>query len=119
MRVRGMVQEIQGMGVTLETHSISQVSMNILDVDKCPIHKAFEICQSLAKDHAVSLKGSELVGLVPLKSMLETGQWYLGDGDYSDEEYVDAAINGLGLSEIETFNPHNRIIEWAMAGDDN
>ena len=119
MRVRGMVQEIQGMGVTLETHSISQVSMNILDVDKCPIHKAFEICKSIAKDHSVSLKGSELVGLVPLKSMLETGQWYLGDGDYSNEEYVNAAIDGLGLSAIDNFNPHERIIEWAMAGDVN
>ena len=118
MRVRGMVQEIQGMGVTLETHSISQVSMNILDVDKCPIHKAFEICKSLAKDHAVSLKGSELVGLVPLKSMLETGRWYLGEGNYSEEDYVDAAINGLGLSEIDAFNPHERIIEWAMGGDE-
>ena len=119
MRVKGMVAEIQGMGVTLETHNISQVSMNILDVDKCPIHKAFEICQSLAKDHSVSLKGSELVGLVPLKSMLETGQWYLGEGDYSNEEYVNAAIKGLGLSEIDTFNPHKRIIEWAMSGDAN
>ena len=119
MRVRGMVQEIQGMGVTLETHSISQVSMNILDVEKCPIHKAFEICQSLAKDHSVSLKGSELVGLVPLKSMLETGIWYLGEGNYSDQEYVDAAITGLGLSVIDDFNPHERIIEWAMAGVPN
>jgi hypothetical protein len=51
--------------------------------------------------------------------MLETGLWYLGKGNYSDEEYVDAAINALGLSEIDNFNPHERIIEWAMAGDAN
>ena len=56
MRVRGMIPEIQGMGVTLDSHAISQVSMNILDVNKCSIHKAFEICKSIANDHSVELK---------------------------------------------------------------
>ena len=51
------------MGVTLETHGISQVSMNILDVNKC-IHKAFEICRSIAQDHSTNLLGSGEVGLV-------------------------------------------------------
>ena len=112
-----MIPEIQGMGVTLESHSISQVSMNILDVNKCPIHKAFEICKSIASDHSVKLRGSELVGLVPLNSMLEVGRWYTNKDNPSESELVDAAIEGLGLSELEEFNPQKRIIEWALRGD--
>ena len=117
MRINGMIPEIQGMGVTLESHSISQVSMNILDVNKCPIHKAFEICKSIASDHSVKLRGSELVGLVPLNSMLEVGRWYTNKDNPSESELVDAAIEGLGLSELEEFNPRKRIIEWALRGD--
>ena len=117
MRINGMIPEIQGMGVTLESHSISQVSMNILDVNKCPIHKAFEICKSIASDHSVKLRGSELVGLVPLNSMLEVGRWYTNKDNPSESELVDAAIEGLGLSELEEFNPSKRIIEWALRGD--
>jgi glutamate formiminotransferase len=117
MRINGMIPEIQGMGVTLESHSISQVSMNILDVNKCPIHKAYEICKSIANDHAVELKGSELIGLVPLQSMLDVGKWYTDNENASEKELVNAAINGLGLSELEEFIPHKRIIEWALRGE--
>ena len=117
MRIKGMIPEIQGMGVTLESHSISQVSMNILDVNNCPIHKAFEICKTIANDHAIKLRGSELVGLVPLNSMLEAGKWYANQDNLSEDELVAAAIDGLGLSKLEEFNPYERIIEWALRGD--
>lgn len=117
MRIKGMIPEIQGMGVTLESHSISQVSMNILDVNNCPIHKAFEICKSIANDHSTKLRGSELVGLVPLNSMLEAGRWYANQDNLSEDELVAAAIDGLGLSKLEEFNPRKRIIEWALRGD--
>ena len=117
LRIRGMVEEIQGIGVTLEAHSISQVSMNILDVKSCPLHKAFEICQSIAADHDTELLGSELVGLVPLSAMLEAGRWY-SNSEQDDEEFlVRSAIEGLGLSQLEPFDPHKRIIEWALRGD--
>ena len=105
------------MGVTLETHGISQVSMNILDVNKCPIHKAFEICRSIAQDHSTNLLGSELVGLVPLSAMLDAGRWYCDNPNPSDDELVSSAIDGLGLSSIETFEPQQRIIEWALQRD--
>ncbi len=114
LRVRGMIQEIQGMGVTLESHGISQVSMNILDVMKCPIHKAYEICRSIANDHSTPLVGSELVGLVPLNAMLEAGSWYCEVPDATEEELVNSAITGLGLSYLEPFEPEKRIIEWAL-----
>ena len=117
LRIRGMIQEIQGMGVTLESHGISQVSMNILDVMNCPIHKAYEICRSIADDHSTQLVGSELVGLVPLSAMLEAGSWYCKVQGATEEELVNSAIDGLGLSYLEPFEPKKRIIEWALRGD--
>ena len=68
-------------------------------------------------DHAIKLRGSELVGLVPLNSMLEAGKWYANQDNLSEDELVAAAIDGLGLSKLEEFNPYERIIEWALRGD--
>ncbi len=114
MRVPGMLPMVQGMGVTLEAHGLSQVSMNLRDVTKCPMHVAFEACKSIASDHDTSTPGSELVGLVPLEAMLESGRWY-ADQDVNDErELVGAAIEGLGLDSLGSFDPDERIIEWAL-----
>ena len=63
-----------------------------------------------------STKGSELVGLVPLDAMLDAGKWYGGDG-LSEMEYINIAIDRLGLDSIGPFNPKERIIEWAIEGD--
>jgi len=114
MRIPGMLTMVQGMGVTLEAHSMSQVSMNLRDVNKCPMHVAFETCKSIASDHGVEVIGSELVGLVPLQAMLVAGQWYANEGESDEFRLVDAAIEGLGLRQIDDFVPEQRIIEWAV-----
>lgn len=114
-RIPGMLPMVQGMGVTLESHGISQVSMNIRDVEACPMHIAFEACKSIASDHQVDVPGSELVGLVPLSAMLDSGKWYAAEGVTDEKELVIAAIEGLGLSQISPFDAEERIIEWAVA----
>ena len=58
-------------------------------------------------------KGSELVGLVPLDAMLEAGRWY-GDEGLTESEYIDVAVEKLGLNSISNFEPKERIIEWAI-----
>jgi glutamate formiminotransferase/formiminotetrahydrofolate cyclodeaminase len=116
-RIPGMLSKVQGMGVTMETNEISQVSMNLLDVDSCPIHIAFEACKAIAGDHGIDLLGSELVGLVPLRVMTDAGKWFCDKVDESDENIlVDCAIKGLGLEYLEPFIPSERIIEWALKG---
>ena len=79
VRSHGMLPKVQGMGVTLEEKGISQVSMNLLDVDLCPLHLAFKTCESIANDHGVESCGSEVVGLVPLSAMLEAGRFFQPD----------------------------------------
>lgn len=114
-RIPGMLPMVQGMGVTLESHAISQVSMNLRDVEACPMHIAFEACKSIAGDHQTDVPGSELVGLVPLSAMLDSGRWYAQQGTSDEKELVEAAIEGLGLSQLAPFVAEERIIEWAVA----
>ena len=103
----------------MEANKISQVSMNLLDVNSCPLHIAFEACRAIAEDHGVELLGSELVGLVPLKVMLDAGSWFSENPENSDEKsLVNSAIKGLGLEYLESFDAENRIIEWALRGDE-
>jgi len=117
MRIPGMLPLVQGMGLPLDAHGISQVSMNLRDVEQCPLHVAFEACKSIASDHGVELCGSELVGLVPLSAMLESGRWYAAEGVEDERELVAAAITGLGLSHLDEFDADKRIIEWAVNGE--
>ena len=113
VRVNGMLPMVQGMGVTLEEMNISQVSMNLRDVELCPLHMAFKACESIAGDHDTSLLGSEIVGLVPLKAMLDAGA-YFEPNEADEEALVTAAIEGLGLNKLHSFDPSKGIIEWAV-----
>ena len=113
LRVPGMLESVQGMGVTLEKHNMSQVSMNLTDAASCGLLHAFETVKSLAADHGLNVTGSELVGLVPLETMLEAGRWYAPEAA-TDEALVEAAITGLGLDAFAPFEPKSRIIEWAL-----
>ena len=117
-RTQGLLKHVQGMGVPLESHGISQVSMNLQQYSSTNLHHAYDVISSLAKDMGGAAIGSEIVGLVPLESMVEAGIWYAESEDLSDVEYVSLAIEKLGLSSIHNFNPHERIIEWCLEGDD-
>ena len=55
-----------------------------------------------------------MVGLVPLQAMLVAGQWYASEGESDESRLVAAAIDGLGLRQIDDFIPEQRIIEWAV-----
>lgn len=117
VRIRGMLESVQGMGVPLPSHGICQVSMNLQNHHVTPMHIAYECVRSICADHDVELCGSELVGLVPLQAMLDSGAWYSSGEERSESELVEAAISNLGLSYLDEFDPHNRIIEWAIKNE--
>ena len=110
-----MLKHVQGMGVPLPTSSISQVSMNLQNVSVTSMHMAFEAVKSIVNDHGINTCGSELVGLVPLSAMIDSGKWFSDNPDNATEkELVDSAIKGLGLDYLKPFDPQISIIEWAL-----
>ena len=112
-RTKGLLEHVQGMGVPLESHHISQVSMNLQNYRITNLHHAFDTIDSLCKNMGGSTKGSELVGLVPLDAIVQSGKWYAGDG-HTEEEYIRIAIEKLGLDTLDSFDPKKRIIELAL-----
>jgi len=113
IRLNGMLKMVQGMGVVCEELGVSQVSMNLRDIEQCPLHLAFMACKSLASDFGVEIEGSEIVGLVPLQALLDAGRYF--DAQEEDEEQlVKIAIQSLGLNHHHSFDPQSGIIEWAI-----
>ena len=83
------------MGVPLESHKISQVSMNLQNYKITNLHHAFETIESLCKNMNGQTKGSELVGLVPLDAMIFKLDNGTVENGLSDEECIETAISIL------------------------
>jgi len=93
--------------------------MNLTDISVTPVHIAFdEVCRK-ADARGVRVTGSELVGLIPLKSLLDAGRYFLSkqhrSGGASDDELIKIAIRSMGLNDIHPFIPEEKVIEFVMA----
>lgn len=73
----GGLRYVRAIPVHLHHRSIVQVSMNLLDYRRTPIHRAMELVRREAERYGVRVLSSEIVGLVPQEAMLETAAWYL------------------------------------------
>ena len=107
------------MGWFIEEYGIAQISMNLTNISVTPVHIAFdEVCRK-ADARGVRVTGSELVGLIPLKSLLDAGRYFLAkqqrSSGISDEELISIAIRSMGLNDIHPFKPMEKIIEFVMA----
>jgi glutamate formiminotransferase/formiminotetrahydrofolate cyclodeaminase len=115
----GMCKAVKAIGWYIEEYGIAQVSMNLTDIDVTPLHKAFEACCISAEKRGLRVTGSELVGLIPLKSLVDAGRYFLKkqglSTGVSERECVRIAVKTLGLDELKPFNPEERIIEYLIA----
>ena len=114
----GTLPAVKAIGWYLEEFGIAQVSMNLTDISVTPIHLAFEeVCEKAAA-RGMRVTGSEIVGLVPLRAMLDAGRHFLSKQKRSlgvpDEEIVRLAARSLGLDDLKPFDPHQKIIEWRL-----
>jgi glutamate formiminotransferase / 5-formyltetrahydrofolate cyclo-ligase len=73
----GGLVNVQAMGVDLAEQGLVQVSMNLLDYTRTPIHRAFELVRLEAERHGATIAGSEIVGLVPVDALLDAARFYL------------------------------------------
>ncbi len=115
----GMCKAVKGIGWYIEEYGIAQVSMNLVDTDITPLHKAFEACCISAEKRGLRVTGSELVGLVPLKALTDAGKYFLKkqvlSAGVSEAELIKIAVKTMGLDELKSFIPEERIIEYLLA----
>jgi glutamate formiminotransferase/formiminotetrahydrofolate cyclodeaminase len=97
--------------------------MNLTNINITPLHIAFDETCKKAADRGLRVTGSELVGLIPLKSMLDAGKYFLlkqqRSTGVSEKELIDIAIKSMGLSELSPFKPKERIIEYMLEETSN
>ncbi|WP_096894257.1 glutamate formimidoyltransferase [Candidatus Scalindua japonica] len=108
-RVPGILKYVKAIGVELNEYNITQVSLNLTNYKETAIHKVFETIKAQAKIYGIEATGSEIIGLVPKEALLEAGIFYT-DGN-SEDNLIKAAIEHLGLSQLNIFEPEKKIIE--------
>lgn len=117
--IPGSLKSVKAIGWYIEEYGIAQISMNLTNVSVTPVHIAFdEVCRK-ADARGVRVTGSELVGLIPLGSLLDAGRYFLDrqqlSSGVSDDELIKIAVRSMGLNDIHPFIPEEKIIEYVMA----
>ena len=116
--IPGSLKAVKAIGWFIEEYGIAQISMNLTNVNITPLHIAFDETCKKAAERGLRVTGSELVGLIPLKSMLDAGKYFLlkqqRSTGVSEKELIDIAIKSMGLSELSSFNPNEKIIEYML-----
>jgi glutamate formiminotransferase / formiminotetrahydrofolate cyclodeaminase len=117
--IPGTLKAVKAIGWFIEEYGIAQISMNLTNISVTPVHIAFdEVCRK-ADARGVRVTGSELVGLIPLKAILDAGRYFLEKQQrstgVSDNELIKIAVKSMGLSDIHPFKPEEKIIEFVMA----
>ena len=120
LRVPGKLKAVKGMGWYIEEYGIAQISYNLTNISITPMHIAFdESCKS-ATERGLRVTGSELIGLVPLKAMIDAADYFLTKQErslgISETEKINITVKSLGLDDLKSFNPQEKIIEY-MLGD--
>ena len=119
----GTLKHVKAIGWFIEEYGVCQISMNLTNIQKTPIHVVFdEVCKK-AEKRGVRVTGSELVGLIPLKSMLDAGKYFLKKQQrstgISEDQIIKIAQKTMGLDEICEFDPNEKIIEYKIKEEKN
>uniref|UniRef100_A0A669D0F9 Formimidoyltransferase-cyclodeaminase n=1 Tax=Oreochromis niloticus TaxID=8128 RepID=A0A669D0F9_ORENI len=118
----GLLKKVQGIGWYLDEADLAQVSTNILDYEVTPLHAVYEeICRD-AEDLNLPVVGSQIVGLIPLKALLDSADFYIQRDRLfiiEEEHKVRLVISKLGLDSLAPFNPKERIIEYMVKSQED
>jgi glutamate formiminotransferase/formiminotetrahydrofolate cyclodeaminase len=116
--IPGTLKSVKAIGWYIEEYGIAQISMNLTNINVTPVHIAFdEVCKK-ANERGIRVTGSELIGLIPLKAMLDAGKYFLRkqkrSTGVSEKELIKIAVKSMGLDELGPFKPEERIIEYLL-----
>lgn len=116
--IPGTLKGCKAIGWYIDEYGIAQVSMNITDINATPLHKAFdEVCRA-AEARGMRVTGTEIVGLIPRRSLIDAGKYFLEKQQrstgISEEEIIKIAVKSMGLDDLKPFNPKEKVIEYLM-----
>lgn len=118
LRIPGKLKAVKGIGWYIAEYGIAQVSYNLTNINITPMHLAFDETVKAADARGIRVTGSELVGLVPLQSMLDAADFYLSKQQrslgISETEKIKIAAKSLGLDDLKPFDPQKSIIEYQI-----
>ena len=120
--IPGTLPGTKAIGWYIDEYGIAQVSMNITDISRTPLHVAFDEVTRAAAARGIRVTGTEIVGLVPKKAITDAGRYFLHKQQRStgipEREIVRMAIKSMGLDELAPFNPKDKIIEYMIEPED-
>jgi len=118
VRIPGMLKHVKAIGWYVDEYGIAQVSMNLTNIEETPLHAAFDACREAASKRGLRVTGSEVVGMLPKKCLVEAGKHFLRKQQWSEgaseEDLIDIAVRSMGLNELKPFDPKEKIIEFKM-----
>ncbi|MFH0893333.1 MAG: glutamate formimidoyltransferase [Bacteroidota bacterium] len=116
--IPGSLKACKAIGWFIEEYGIAQISINLTNISITSVHAAFEEANKRAQERGLRVTGSELVGLVPKKSLIDAGKYFLKKQQrsvgISEEEIIKIAVKSLGLDDLKPFNPKEKIIEYLL-----
>ncbi len=121
VRIPGKFKGVKGIGWFIEEYGIAQVSYNITDIKAAPVHLVFDETVKSADKRGVRVTGSEIIGLVPKKVLLDAADYFLTKQQrslgISESEKILIAVKSLGADDLKPFNPKEKIIEYLLEED--
>ena len=118
LRETGSLKAVKGIGWYIEEYGIAQLSLNLTNISITPVHIAFDEACERARDRGIRVTGSEIVGLVPLKCLLDAADYFLKKQNrslgISEAEKVKIAVKSLGLDDLTPFDPRKKVIEYMI-----
>lgn len=117
----GTLKGTKAIGWYIDEYGIAQVSMNITNINVTPLHKAFdEVCRC-AQNRGLRVTGTEIVGLIPERALLEAGKYFLEKQHRSagipKQDILKIAIKSMGLEDLRPFKPEEKVIEYLLEAD--
>ncbi len=118
----GTLKGTKAIGWYIDEYHRAQVSMNITDINATPLHVAFDEVSRAAAARGVRVTGTEIVGLVPKRTLLEAGRYFLEKQHRStgipEADIINIAIFSLGLDDLKPFDPKEKVIEYMLDADE-
>ncbi len=117
----GTLKATKAIGWFIDEYGIAQVSMNITDMGVTPLHRAFDEVSRAAAARGIRVTGTEIVGLIPKRALIDAGKHYLRMQQRSlgipDSEIIKIAVKSMGLDELKPFDPSEKVIEYMLEAD--